>query len=82
MPALCQTLQTSAVLALDLCEAAAHDLALWYQHEIQPANHLALVSTEAFTEKTLRPVAIDRAANPPPDGQTQAPEVPCVLRDK
>lgn len=79
MPALCQSLQTSAVFALDLCEAPADDLALWDQHEIEPANDLALVSTEAFTQEPLRAVPLYGTADATSHGQAETTDVLGVL---
>jgi len=79
MSSLCESLQTRAILAFHLDEGPAHDLALRNQHEVQAANHLALVSTETFAEEPLRPIALDGATHPPAYGEAQAPEVPRVF---
>jgi hypothetical protein len=81
MSPLCQPLQTSAVLALDLREAPAHDLALRNQHEIEPTEHLVvLVSPEALSEKPLGPVPLHGSADAPAHRQPQAADITCVLR--
>jgi hypothetical protein len=80
MPALRQSLQASAILALDLSEAAAHDLALRYEHEVEPAYRLDLVSPEAFSEEPLRAVPLDRPADPSSHRQPQTTE-PLVVLD-
>src|SRR5690242_18311551 len=80
MPALCQPLQASAILALDLREGPAHDLTLRHEHEIEPANDLDLVPPEAFSEEPLRFVSFHGTADAPAHRKSKSPGVAAVLR--
>src|SRR5687768_11378216 len=79
MPALRQTFQASAVFALDLREAAIHDLALWDEHEIETSQNLALVFPETFAEEPFGPVPLDGPAHPAADRQPEPPVLPPVF---
>lgn len=79
MPALRQPFQSGAIFALDLREATAHDLALWYEHEIEPAYRVVLVTPEAFSEEPLGPVPFHGPADPPPHRETQTGLLAAVL---
>jgi hypothetical protein len=79
MPALRQTFQASTVFALDFDEPAVHDLALRYEHEIEPSQNLAFVFPETFTEEPLGPVPLDGPAHPAAYRQPDPPVLTPVL---
>jgi hypothetical protein len=66
-----QAPQARLIFGFDFPQRSATDLRLRYEHEIESICDVTFVSTEALTEKSLRPIPLGRATNPPARRNTQ-----------